>query len=102
MDTLNKTLNAKLIVLRKQNYFPKRSRWKSKWRGLNKSGLAGSNLVLVGREARVSAPKSIEFPHKISGQRFAPQTKKSVNFLKVRFWCRWQESNLQELAPKGF
>ena len=29
---------------RKQNSFPKRSRWKSKWRGLNKSGLAGSNL----------------------------------------------------------
>jgi len=42
---------------------------------------------VAGREARISAPISPEFPHKISGRRFAPPTKKSVDFPKVRFWC---------------
>ena len=36
---------------------------------------------------------------RISAAHFALQNiKKSVNFLKVRYWCEWKESNLRPLS----
>src|SRR3989338_7469110 len=39
----NRILSAKSTENRKPSYFPKRSRWTRKWRGLNKSRKIGSN-----------------------------------------------------------
>jgi hypothetical protein len=40
---LNRTSSTKPTVNRRRFCCPKRSHWRNKWRGLNKSGLAGSN-----------------------------------------------------------
>ena len=135
MDIWNKILSAKYTEPKKPSYFPKRSCWKSKWRGLNKSELGwlepmtewikeAENLPKIAREshlftkkmlpkkslartsswptARRDSPRRAEriFRGKMFGRRFAPPTKKSVNFLKVRFWCPQQESNLQLLLRR--
>src|SRR3989344_1300660 len=56
-------------------------------------------------ERRASARrKALNSPHKISGRRFAPPTKKSVNFLKVRYVCVftvWLELILSKITERN-
>ena len=58
---------------------------------------AGSNLVLAGREARVSAPKSIAFPPQNQWTALCAANQKVGQFSEVRFWCANGDLNLRPL-----